>query len=62
MSVSLSELQDVATDLIKEHLSSFEFSNIYEDSDLFELTDEEQRKLFDLVMTADITATWEPTE
>jgi len=62
MSVSLSELQDVATDLIKEHLSTFEFLDIVEDSDLFELTEDEQSKLYKLILTADITATWEPTE
>jgi hypothetical protein len=55
-------LRAIAVDLIREHAESFEFCGIYEDDDLGELPEETQRKLFDLVLTANITATWEDSE
>jgi hypothetical protein len=64
MSISEADrnLRAIAVDLIREHAESFEFSNIYEDDDLSELPEETQRRLFNLVVSADITATWKDSE
>ena len=51
-------LKVIAAQYIKEHAEDFEFSNIYED-DEHGLTQEEMRKVYDLVRSAKLIIHWE---
>jgi hypothetical protein len=51
-------LRAIAVDLIRNHIEDFEFLNIAEDEALGELPELRQQELYELVLNADINATW----
>lgn len=54
------ELKELALAIAQESLERTEYSDVYEDEDLEDLTEEEMQKLHRLVITAQIVAlTWE---
>lgn len=46
------ELRDLAQRLLEEHISTAEFCLVYEDDDAQDLSDEELRKVHDLILHA----------
>lgn len=58
MSANNEELREIAEELLSEHLNSdIEFSVVYESEEAEDLSEEEQRKVLYLMMSADIEFT-----
>lgn len=56
--IDVDELKYAAGVLAEDHLAAFEFLDIAEDADFEGMSEEDQKKLHTLVVTARVTLSW----
>lgn len=62
MALSREEAKDIAASILAEMLEKPEYSWVYEDDDLMDLPEEDQKLIYDLMVTSSVEFSWEDDE